>query len=121
MADQDLDRYKRVDTQFHQRIRAIAGNRKLNELMEGLENQIRIVMSTSVQLPGRANKSLAEHRAILEAIAHGDASAARRYARQHIAKIDEAIFKTSKLWTGNRKRKQLMAGLAAGSSEGTVC
>lgn len=88
---EDLDRYKELDTEFHRGIRAVGGNKKLDEIMEGLENQIRIVMSTSVQLSGRARRSLAEHRAILQAIAKGDPANAGRLAQEHIVKIDEAI------------------------------
>lgn len=91
MQAQDLERYKEVDLKFHRLIQNASGNERLSQMIAGLEDQIRIVMSTSVQLEGRITSSLAEHRAIYDALVRRNAQEASAAARQHIVKAREVI------------------------------
>lgn len=87
----DLERYKEVDLQFHRLIQDASGNERLSMAIAGLEDQIRMVMSTSVQLKGRADSSVEEHRSIYAALERRDPEAAASAARQHIARARDAI------------------------------
>lgn len=87
----DLEAYKEIDLEFHRLIREASGNLKLFTVIGGLEDQIRMVMSTSVQLRGRADSSLQEHRDIFTGLASRAPEAAARAARVHIARARTAI------------------------------
>ena len=87
----DLARYKELDTEFHRIVRNASGNQKVAELMGFLEDQIRLVMVTSVTLPGRPQNSLAEHRGILEALKNRDPRLAGERAREHVRNVRRAV------------------------------
>ncbi len=87
----ELERYKEIDLRFHRVIQAASGNERLALAIAGLADQIRMVMSTSVQLKGRADSSVEEHRGIYEALERRDPQAAAAAARSHIARARDAI------------------------------
>lgn len=80
----DLDGYREEDIEFHRGLWVLCGNQRLRRTAEGLMDQMRLGNSVSARLPGRVETSLAEHLAITEAIAKGDADAAERATRQHV-------------------------------------
>lgn len=81
----DLEELRRLDTEFHLRIAAMAGNRFLQRTMSVLHEMLSAGMETTLKIPGRLEKSRAEHQLIAHAIATGDAGAARRAMKAHIA------------------------------------
>lgn len=87
----DAMAYRDEDLRFHARIRQIAGNATLSQVMEGLEAQVRLVMSTSTALPGRVESSVNEHRRLLAALRRRDPDAAAEAAAEHIARALEAV------------------------------
>ena len=80
----DADQYHLLNLEFHDALVACTGNRKLTALYRRLINELslfrRINLADSKQLP----LSASEHRAIVKAIASGDAEAAGRAMRQHV-------------------------------------
>jgi phosphonate utilization transcriptional regulator len=80
----DADGYHLLNLEFHDTLVAFAGNRKLIALYRRLINQLslfrRLNLADSNQLP----QSASEHRAIVKAIASGDAEAAGRALRLHV-------------------------------------
>lgn len=80
----DADSYHLLNLEFHDTLVAFAGNRKLTALYRRLINQLslfrRLNLADSAMLPVSAS----EHRAIVKAIASGDAEAAGRAMRQHV-------------------------------------
>lgn len=80
----DADTYHLLNLQFHDTLVAFSGNRKLTVLYRRLINELslfrRMNLADSNQLPVSAS----EHRAIVKAIASGDAEAAGRAMRQHV-------------------------------------
>ena len=80
----DTDQYHLLNLEFHDALVACTGNRKLTALYRRLINELslfrRINLADSKQLP----LSASEHRAIVKAIASGDAEAAGRAMRQHV-------------------------------------
>ncbi|MEW6226562.1 MAG: GntR family transcriptional regulator [Bacillota bacterium] len=87
----DLMEYKECDIEFHSIIRNAAGNAKACEIMKSLEDQIRLVMTTSVTLPGRFQDSLRCHQEILDALEKGDADLAEARAHEHIRNMRETV------------------------------
>ena len=80
----DTDQYHLLNLEFHDALLAFTGNRKLTVLYRRLINELslfrRLNLADSTQLPVSAS----EHRAIVKAIASGDAQAAGLAMRQHV-------------------------------------
>jgi len=62
-----------------------AGNPILSEMVAGLQRRVTQLRALTLTSPGRPAESLAEIRAIVEAIEAGDAAAARQTATHHVA------------------------------------
>lgn len=62
-----------------------AGNPILSEMVAGLQRRVTQLRALTLTSPGRPAASLAEIRAIVEAIEAGDAAAARRAASFHVS------------------------------------
>ncbi|MDH6291350.1 FadR/GntR family transcriptional regulator [Rhodococcus opacus] len=73
-----------LDAAFHMRIVEAAGNRFLARTQGVLQEILSRGMDTTLRIPGRLERSRADHRRILDAILAGDSSAARRAARAHV-------------------------------------
>lgn len=80
----DWDRMRRLDSAFHLAIVEAAGNRFLSRTLGVLQEILGRGMETTLQIPGRLERSRADHQRILEALLAGDAGAARRAAAAHI-------------------------------------
>ncbi len=87
----DVAAIMRADMAFHRHLQTLAGNGRLTALLQNLQDQIRIVFATSITIPGRREKAVAEHRHILAAIEQGDPEAAEQAAREHIRRVREAV------------------------------
>ncbi|MEU6799538.1 FadR/GntR family transcriptional regulator [Streptomyces neyagawaensis] len=78
------------DRLFHAAVTAAAHSSLLAEFMRSIADQIAESRTESLRQPGRPDRSLAQHRAILDAIAAGEprqaASAMRRHVRT-VAKV----------------------------------
>jgi DNA-binding GntR family transcriptional regulator len=84
---QDREQYAELVREFHNLIVEGSGNGKLTAHYQILMNQLayqRLVRTTLSQ-PGRLERSLDDHVRILELIEAGDAEAAEREMRDHIA------------------------------------
>ncbi|KID29566.1 GntR family transcriptional repressor for pyruvate dehydrogenase complex [Prauserella rugosa] len=80
----DWDELQRLDAAFHEAVVRVAGNRFLLRTL-GVLNEIMVAgMETTLRMPGRLEKSAAEHARILEAIKDGDSRGAQAAARAHI-------------------------------------
>lgn len=91
----DWAELQRLDAQFHMRIVEAAGNRFLTRTNGVLQEILAQGMDTTLQIPGRLQKSRDEHQRILEALLAGDSAAARRAARSHIRGARTAALKMS--------------------------
>lgn len=69
---------------FHDEIAAGCGNTLLSSLIANLRDRIVLLRVESLSYPGRRERSVAEHRAIVRMIGRGNAEGARRLAEQHI-------------------------------------
>ncbi|MEW1717971.1 GntR family transcriptional regulator [Streptomyces sp. NPDC093109] len=76
----DAERITDLNTLFHDRVLAMAGNSLLISVMEPVGGRLRWLTRRNEQWP----KLLAEHRALYEAIASGDPARARASALAHV-------------------------------------
>ena len=78
-----------VDLVFHSRIAAAAGNSVLRSLIDSLCGPtVRARIWRGITQQGAVERTTAEHTAILDALAAGDAETARAWATVHISGID---------------------------------
>jgi DNA-binding GntR family transcriptional regulator len=80
----DAARQISATAEFYAHIMRICGNRIIEETLQGLLARINFLRGRSMSRPGRARVSLREMKAILEAIAAKNASAARSAAVRHV-------------------------------------
>jgi DNA-binding GntR family transcriptional regulator len=82
--------FARADRAFHRAIVAAAGNAILTRLYDALrDRQERLAAAALARDPARAERLLAEHRAIAEALARGDADAAAHLTATHLREARE--------------------------------
>jgi DNA-binding GntR family transcriptional regulator len=83
-AAQDLDGYYRANHVFHSRVQALAANRWLDRSTGDLRKFLRLLRGRQLNLPGRIDRSIAEHRELIDAIAQRDAPRAERAMHDHL-------------------------------------
>ena len=83
--------YSELNAQFHEMIWAIADQGVAATLVANLKSQsIRFQYRTILQ-PGRPDRSLREHRLIVEALASGDPDASETAMREHLSRVVETL------------------------------
>jgi DNA-binding GntR family transcriptional regulator len=87
IANDDLRAFHRTDEDFHAALAGLAGHPGVWPLVSQARSQIDRYRQLALPLAGRANEVLAEHAAVVEAIAAGDAAAAVSAMRSHLAGV----------------------------------
>ena len=90
-AEEDLERYGDLDLDFHRTIWEASNNQRLLDIASNFQHQLRLLFSTSVMAPGRLAASIAEHRAIIDAIRDGRPDDAEAEMRIHTNRAGEAL------------------------------
>lgn len=85
-----------LDVAFHLTIAQIAAGELLPDLLAELNEVMAESRRILLSRPGQTRRSVDEHRVIIDAIAAGDASAARRAVQKHLGPIRE--------WLGELRR-----------------
>jgi DNA-binding GntR family transcriptional regulator len=67
-----------------------SGNRAVREILAGLKARVGLLRTSSLSQPGRAERSLAEIRAIVEAVEARDAESAARACAHHVEQAAQA-------------------------------
>ncbi len=81
-----------LDWEFHHAIAQASGNDLLAALLDGLTAPtVRMRTWRGLSVPGVIEETLAEHRAITEALAAGDAELARAAATLHVASVESWV------------------------------
>ncbi|OWU83026.1 AsnC family transcriptional regulator [Oceanicola sp. 22II-s10i] len=81
----DADRYYEQNGTFHHLIYAQAGNRYLEQEARRLHRRLKPYRRMQLHLRGRLAQSMAEHEAIVDAIAAGEGTLAADLLRDHVA------------------------------------
>jgi GntR family transcriptional regulator, transcriptional repressor for pyruvate dehydrogenase complex len=79
------------DAEFHYSIALASGNTVVLKVIDTLMDLLRDTRERSLQVDGRAQKSLAGHRRILAAIKRHDTEAANAAMRRHIEDVEEIV------------------------------
>lgn len=77
------DEFFRINEQFHRRLLDLAGNRWRQQIVDDLRKVMKLNRHHSLFKQGRLAESLAEHRALMAALAARDAAAAGRLMQAH--------------------------------------
>ena len=85
---------KKQDSEFHRIIFAASKSRPLQNVLTSFHNYIRRARAVSVCVTGRAEESVSEHRAILEAITKHDGELAEKLTAEHIKNARDNIATT---------------------------
>jgi len=88
---QSVDIVNNLESDWHGRVRAIAGHRTADAIFETLHGQLVRHQFALSQLPGRPATSLPQHERVIEAIRDRDPKAAEQAMRDHIASVIEAL------------------------------
>lgn len=84
MTKKNDERCGELDSEFHSIIFRASGSRHLCRILCDLHKNIKAYRRLSLSVPERAEKSIMEHREILEAILSGDGDEAERKSSLHI-------------------------------------
>lgn len=83
-AARDIDGYYRVNHEFHSRVQALAANRWLDRATGDLRRFMRLLRGRQLNLPGRIDASINEHRVLIDACVQRDAVRAERAMHDHL-------------------------------------
>jgi len=83
-AAHDRDGYYRVNHEFHSLVQALAANRWLDRVTADLRRFMRLWRGRQLQLPGRIEASINEHRVLMDAMQQRDAPRAERAMHDHL-------------------------------------
>jgi DNA-binding GntR family transcriptional regulator len=89
----DLIRASEENAVLHRRLMLIAEHHTAARLISTLKSQLVRFQYRTILLPGRAQKSFAEHSAIVDAVAAGDPDAAENAMRTHLSHVAEALWR----------------------------
>lgn len=87
----DADRIVEADGQFHDILYRASRNDRLVGIINNLREQFTRFRSISMQYPGRIQKTVEEHRRLVEAIASRDIDLAQQIAREHMENSEHTL------------------------------
>lgn len=85
------ERYIAGDLEFHQAVVAATGNRIARSMMHAIRDVMRRALLSIYQIPGSPERSMEEHRQILEAVVAGTPEEARTRMREHLLRVEGEI------------------------------
>ena len=88
----DTEQIWKLDSDFHKIIYDASRSRPLRFTLSNFHNYIKKARDISVQTEGRAEKTVAEHRAILDAIKAHKGELAEQLTAQHISNAEDNLF-----------------------------
>lgn len=80
----NTEKLKELDSEFHETIYRATGNQPLCKTLSELHRKIKTYRKLSLTVPGRLERSVAEHREIYEAIASGNGELADTLTSLHV-------------------------------------
>ncbi|MEM1072815.1 MAG: GntR family transcriptional regulator [Pseudomonadota bacterium] len=87
----DLAAWAQADAAFHRELVRLGGNQRVQQIVDMMNDQVRRAKMVTLQLRTLPTASNEDHRAVLEAIAKGDAKTARACHRQHRERAGEEL------------------------------
>ncbi len=77
-------KFVRANTEFHEQIAYLSGNRRLAQLMVQLLSESERLINFGVLLHPQSDRTVDEHRRLFEALCRGDEGSARRISEEHV-------------------------------------
>ena len=90
----DSDRVKSLDSEFHEMIYRCSGSAVLYDTLVPLHKKVQKFRKAAVEQRSHAEDSVAEHRAVYEAIASKDAAKAEAVMNAHVASARDRLAKS---------------------------
>jgi DNA-binding GntR family transcriptional regulator len=90
-ADNDVERYFERNHVFHRAVQELSGNRWLQRITSELRGVLQLARQKQLTVPGRLQKSLEEHRAIMDAFHQGDPVLAQQAMERHLCRQLDAL------------------------------
>jgi len=90
---EDILKFSRLDSEFHDLILSICRNRWLTQILHNLKSRIEKFRIRSFSVPGTFSKSLKEHCKMLDALKKGDSKLAEKLSKIHMENAYENISK----------------------------
>lgn len=87
----DHEAYLETNHYVHVTIQELSGNKVLNDVLNGLRQKVLLYRHRQLYYKDRFEKSMKEHRDILEALRQRDPSAAERAMKKHLVNQCEAL------------------------------
>jgi DNA-binding GntR family transcriptional regulator len=87
----DRDLIVLLDSQFHDGVAQAGQNGRLLQAIRSYREQLRLLRTTSVAIPGRPARSLREMTAVLKALKSRDPDAAEAEMRRHIRSVRDDV------------------------------
>jgi len=87
----DISNFIKESEKFHVLILDICGNNRLVQIRKNLDDQIHRYRSISLNIPGRPEYALKEHKEITKALKQGDSAKADELSKMHIENVLENI------------------------------
>ena len=91
----DTEQIWKLDSDFHKIIYDASRSRPLRFTLSNFHNYIKKARDISVQTEGRAEKTVAEHRAILDAIKEHNGSLSEQLTAKHISNAEDNLFENA--------------------------
>ena len=89
----DPEAMSRANRRFHKQLHLASHNRYLVQQLDLVHRSMALLAVTSLAAKGRGSRALAEHEAIVEAIARGDGDGAMAALKEHISRAFETRLK----------------------------
>jgi DNA-binding GntR family transcriptional regulator len=80
----DIDGYYRANHDFHRQVQILSRNRWLDRATDDLRRFMRLMRGRQLNLPGRLQASINEHRVLIDAFRQRDAVRAERAMHDHL-------------------------------------
>ncbi len=85
------DRYIEADLRFHLTVAEATRNRVAVHVMRAIRDPLHRALASVYHIPGSPQKSMTQHRAILEAVRGQDREGARRRMAEHLGRVQEDV------------------------------
>jgi len=87
----DFEKVVKTDTRFHEAILEVSKSKPIKQALGALIHYVQRARLVSLRVPGRLNKFINEHRAILQAIKNRDPEAAAQAVSDHVRNARENL------------------------------
>jgi DNA-binding GntR family transcriptional regulator len=87
----DLGKFSKCNTELHGTIRAMAANRTVSRMLDGLLFSLVRLQYRAILLPGRVDDAMSEHDGIIKAICDSDPDAAEAAMQRHFDGVIDGL------------------------------